>query len=129
MDTRVVARYRNGRLIKGTTNNFLPSRERFNLTTADRKMFSLRITDLKALFFVKSFLGDRAYNENQAFGNQFVPGRKLRCEFQDGEVLVGSSDGPAHPALGFFLVPADPKSNNLKVFVVASSVRRIALAG
>jgi hypothetical protein len=129
MENRVVARYRSGPVIKGTTRNFFPSREKFNLITPDMKVFALKVADLKALFFVRSFLGDRTHNESRVFDNRSIPGRKLRCEFLDGEVLVGSSEGPSEPGQGFFLVPADSRSNNVKVFVVAASLRRVEPAG
>jgi hypothetical protein len=51
-------------------------------------------------------------------------GRKLEVTFLDGEVIVGSTLNYRPEGLGFFLCPADPRSNNLRIFVVCGSVRR-----
>jgi hypothetical protein len=40
-------------------------------------------------------------------------------------VLVGSTVGYAPQRLGFFLFPVDPKSNNLRVFVISAAVRKV----
>ena len=39
--------------------------------------------------------------------------------------MVGTADSPAADPQGFFLIPADPESNNLRVYVVAASTRAI----
>jgi hypothetical protein len=73
-----------------------------------------------------NFLGSPSYNERKAFAEgERVPGRKIEVAFKDGEVLVGSTVGydPRRP--GLFFVPADPKSNNLKVYAVRYAVRRV----
>jgi hypothetical protein len=44
--------------------------------------------------------------------------------FQDGEEIWGTIEGGEHPA-GFFLLPADPADNNLRVFVVRSALREM----
>jgi hypothetical protein len=40
-------------------------------------------------------------------------------------VIVGTADTPPTDADGFFLVPADPESNNLRVYVVAAATRAV----
>ena len=42
---------------------------------------------------------------------------------KDGEVIVGSTTGYDPKRPGFFLFPIDPSANNVRVYVVASSVR------
>ena len=39
--------------------------------------------------------------------------------------MVGTADSPAADPLGFFLIPADPESNNLRVYVVAAATRAV----
>ena len=39
--------------------------------------------------------------------------------------MVGTADSPATDSLGFFLIPADPESNNLRVYVVAAATRAV----
>jgi hypothetical protein len=51
--------------------------------------------------------------------------RHVEVRFRDGEVMVGAVDGPATEEPGFFLVPADPGSNNLRVYVVVAATRAV----
>jgi hypothetical protein len=39
--------------------------------------------------------------------------------------MVGVADSPATDPLGFFLIPADTESNNLRVYVVALATRAV----
>lgn len=45
--------------------------------------------------------------------------------FYDGEVLVGSTLVYRGEGNGFFLHPADSRSNNLRVFVTAGGMRHV----
>jgi len=45
--------------------------------------------------------------------------------FSDGEKLVGKTEGYNPQKLGFFVFPADPKSNNLRIFVITKNARFI----
>jgi hypothetical protein len=82
--------------------------------------------DLKAVFFVKDFTGNSSYNEKKSFApGQIINGRKVKVSFKDGEVLVGSTMGYDPKREGFFLFPPDAQSNNMKVFVVLSSVGKV----
>ena len=83
------------------------------------------LATLKAVFFVKDHTGNKDYNEKKAFDKP-VPGRKLQVTFRDGEVLVGSSTAYDAGRPGFFMTPADPKSNNDRIYVVARAVRSVA---
>lgn len=127
---KVVARFADGRLVKGMTADFFPAKDFFHVTqTADGLTTSLEIrtSELKALFFVKDFAGNPDHSERNEFDPSRPPaGRPIRVEFKDGEVLVGTTQGyqPGRP--GFFLEPADPTSNIERCYVVAASTRDIA---
>jgi hypothetical protein len=54
-----------------------------------------------------------------------MTGRRLEVTFLDGEVLVGSTMNYQPHGPGFFLLPADPGSNNLRTFVVSGSTRHV----
>ena len=129
---QVVAHTKTGQLIKGITNNFLPNKESFHLLPAGSapgsKPVEVFINQLKAVFFVKDLQGQRDHQEKNAFDPYaFQQGKKIRVVFQDGEVLVGLTQGyqPGRP--GFFMVPADPKSNNERCYVVTSSTKEVTL--
>ena len=124
---RVVARFADGRVLKGTTQDFSVSRDSFHVIPPDAGATPIRVyvPALKAVFFVKDHTGDKDYNEKKAF-EKLVPGRKLQVTFRDGEVLVGSSTAYDAARPGFFMTPADPKSNNDRIFVVMKAVRSVA---
>lgn len=78
------------------------------------------------MFFVRDFVGDPSSNERKHFAEGGrPPGRKMEVRFLDGEVLAGTTMGYDRHRPGFFLIPADPKSNNLKVFVVSRAVTSV----
>ena len=129
---QVVAHYLDGRLVKGTTNNFLPGKDLFHLLasgqTIQAKPTEVLLVDLKALFFVKDLRGNPNLEEKTQFDpGKVLPGRKIRVVFKDGEVLVGTTQGyqPGRP--GFFVVPLDERSNNERCFIVSSSTQAINL--
>jgi hypothetical protein len=126
---KVIMRYADGRLIKGYTNDFFPNKPLFHVRSIDSdradKGVEVSIKELKAVFFVKDFTGNAAYYEEKKFPEGQRPsGRKVEVTFSDGEVLVGSTLGydPSRP--GFFVVPSDAQSNNLRVFVISSAVKK-----
>ena len=126
---KVVARYSDGRLIKGFTQDFFPTKERFHLTAADNPSggpIEVSINDLKAIFMVRDFIGDPLYKERKKYPEEEKPsGRKVEVTFKDGEVLVGSTLGYDPKGQGFFIFSADPKSNSIRVYVVISAVEKV----
>ncbi len=128
---RLVVHYRDGRIFKGFSITFDPSKDTFSLTlrdaAADDPVVQVRLADLKAVFFVDDFDGEPQYSERKEF---LLPtaGRRMTVRFFDGEVLWGTSL-TYHPSRsGFFLFPGDPWSNNDKVFVVSAAVTEIGKA-
>ncbi|MGD8375948.1 MAG: hypothetical protein PVF68_07400 [Acidobacteriota bacterium] len=131
---KVVVRYLDGRVLKGVTCDFLPTRDSFHVADPadDRKITEVSTSDLKAVFFVRSFEGDPQHRK-QAMpeGITRQPGRKLKVTFTDGEVICGTTNSyvPGRPS--FFLVPVDPGGNNERAFVFAhatTSVEVVAAA-
>jgi hypothetical protein len=127
---KVVARFMDGRVVKGVATDFVPMKESFHLAVEAAAPGSrpevIQTKDLKALFFVKDFAGDPTHVERKEFDQSQPPiGRKIRVAFRDGEVLVGTTTGYQPGRAGFFLVPADPKSNMERCYVVAAAAREI----
>jgi hypothetical protein len=130
---KVVVRYRNGTVLKGFTKEFFPNKEgHFHLFPADNpsgKAIEVLVKELKAIFIVRDFIGNPQYAERKEYleGDKAF-GRKVEVTFEDGEVLVGSTLGcdPHRPGVsGFFVFPADPKSNNVGAFVILSAVKQV----
>ncbi len=128
--SKVVVRYVNGRVAKGFTQDFSPEKDRFHLyadASLSGRAGEVTVRELKAIFFVRDFEGDSKYQERKKYTLEEKPvGRKVEVKFRDGEVLVGSSLAFAKERKGFFLFPADPKSNNSRVFVVFDAVEAIS---
>lgn len=128
---KVVVHYRSGTLLKGHAWDFAPGTGFFHVTPVEGPASSparVALDDLKAVFFVRDFTGDSTYDEVKAFSASATPAaHRIEAFMFDGEVLVGSADVYEPEALGFFLVPADPRSNNVRCFVVAAAVKRLSV--
>jgi hypothetical protein len=131
VQNKIVARYRDGRTLKGHTADFMPTRPSFHIVPVDagsapRGTVEIQLAELKAVFFVRDFTGNNAYQETKEFAaGQQISGRKIRVELADGEVLVGTTMGYQPNRPGFFLVPADPKSNNERCYIVSGAVKKV----
>ena len=131
MQNKIVVRYRDGRTLKGSTSDFVPAKSAFHVTASDggpgAPPVLVQIADLKAVFFVKDFGGDPAYQAQQSFeGTRPPAGRKIKVVFLDGETVVGTTQGYQPGRAGFFVIPADATSNAERCYVVASATRNIA---
>lgn len=127
---KVVVRYANGAVIKGFIQNFSPKKDWFHLIPADKisgETIEVSVKRLKAIFVVRDFNGNPQYHERKEYmEGENPPGVKLEVTFADGEVMVGSTllsyDTKRQ---GNFIIPADPKSNNIRVFAVSSAVKSV----
>ena len=132
---KVVMRLLNGRTIKGTLRDFSASSPTVKLKLSNQPdMMEISLTEVKAIFFVKTYTGNKEYHEKRKFGLAQGRGRRIMVRFKDGEIVLGlsqslkPSEGGSLAALsaggakGITLYPADPESNNTEVFVVLSSL-------
>jgi hypothetical protein len=127
-ESKLVVRYLDGRVIKGHTLDFSSTKEGFHLIPEDESAGSreVRFNQVKAVFFVRDFTGNREYDERKEFdGSQKFMGKRMQVTFLDGEVLTGVAEIYMPNRIGFILFPPDPNSNTEKVFVVNSSVREV----
>ena len=128
---KVVARFVDGRIVKGNTRDFVVSKDSFHLEVLGAPLSSkpmlLRVKELKALFFVKDFAGNPQYKPRQEFDEKPVAGRKIKVVFKDGEELVGTTNGYQPGRQAFFMVPADQDSNTQRCLVVTEATREVTL--
>jgi len=125
---KVVAHFIDDMVEKGYTYDFNPARSAFLLhETTDGPspdgQRRIELKEIKAVFFVKTFDGNREYHERKEFleGDR-VLGRRVEVTFIDGEVIRGYTLDYEPKRQGFFLIPIDPQSNNIQIFVVSSAV-------
>ena len=90
-ENRVIAHYLDGSLIKGTTLDFFPTKDRFHIAGENGEVNEVYLDELKAVFFVKDFDGNSDYTEKKGFFNAVNQGKKVMVEFKDGEVIFGSA--------------------------------------
>jgi len=131
----VVARYRDGKMIRGVTHDFGPQKKGFHVSTVEKhgrtvdgKVFEIPLSELKAVFFVKSLEGRQGPPSLKGLMEDELetPGlMKMRITFFDGEILVGTTQGYTPEREGFFVVPLERDSNNLRIFVVSSAVKKV----
>ena len=124
-DDKVIAHLLDGTLLRGTAPSFYPSRTHFDLVDVDGVNHKLHLAELKALFFVREFDGRPDRRERKGFFTESGKGSKILVEFFDGEILFGHTLSYSPNGIGFFMTPGDPDSNNIKVFVVRSSTKRV----
>src|SRR5512142_884054 len=103
MDNKVVVHFRDGRLLKGTTTNFSPTREKFHVAMPDGRSVEVFLDKVKAVFFVRRLEGDRSYDERKSLSGVRGFGKKVRCEFPDGEVIAGFTPAYDPTRLGAFV--------------------------
>lgn len=128
---KIVARYQDGRILKGYTGDFLPSKPTFHLALFDAppnaKPVEITIAELKAVFFVKDLAGNPQRQDVLEFlPGKPVVGRKIQVQFKDGEKLVGTTQGYDPNRPGFFLIPVDTASNNERCFVVTAATKHVS---
>ena len=133
MANRVVVHYANGKIERGYTSDFQPGKDVFHLVIKDEdKETSIPITmsDLKAVFFVKDLRGrGRASSQEKKdfedLKDEKLLGKKVKVEFNDGEIICGLTLGYSPKRKGFFFTPIEKESNNERIFAVLSFVKRI----
>lgn len=126
----VVVHFQDAQVLKGQTLDFIPTKDRFHLVVTGAapgtKPVEVLMDKLKAVFFVRSLEGDPGHKKHDRLPpDQQVQGKKIMITFNDGEVMLASTQGyqPGRP--GFFVVPLENGSNNQRCFVVASATREI----
>ena len=129
---KVVVRFRDRRVVEGGTYNFKSNRDIFHVTEAhdDKKIIGISMSQLKAIFFVKTLEKERDRRGPEDFSLESfddVPGRKVKITFSDGEVMYGIIQGYTPHMNGFFIFPADEESNNKRAFVIRESTAAVEM--
>lgn len=129
MSNHVVAHFLDGRLIKGTSLDVQPTKPDCHVRTADQGMVEVKLAELKALFFVKSLVGDSGHtyaSELEPGDSRLAGSHRITVTFEDGERLVGLTN--RYPPLGkfFWMVPVDAASNTIRILVNRAAVKEMS---
>jgi hypothetical protein len=127
---KIVARHADGKILKGYTQDFHPSRPQFSLWPSIKATLKERtlvpIKQLKAVFFVRDFNGNPNHQDRKVFVVR-GQGRRVEVTFADGETILGTTLNYRPDCQGFFVSPADPSGNNTRIYVVSKAVRRVRI--
>ena len=122
---KVVARYADGRVLKGHCRGFIPARGTLAVSSTpdapQSQVTTVQLRHLKAVFFVHELDGAPAGLEPTPAAR----GRDIIVTVMDGEVLSGTTLNYAADSPGFFVSPHDQRGNNLRIFVVNEAVRHV----
>ncbi|MBN2283635.1 MAG: hypothetical protein JXO48_07070 [Deltaproteobacteria bacterium] len=122
---KIVARYKDGSILKGQTVDFFPNKSTFHVEPLDgTAVKEMQIEDLKAVFFVKDFEGNREHKKSYT-DTVVGGGRKIKITFFDGEEIIGFTLGYSSERQGFIVTPADLKGNNERIYIVKSATKTI----
>jgi hypothetical protein len=126
--SEVVARYIDGRVVKGISYDIDASKHYCIIWTTDDDSVEVHLAELKALFFVRDLVG----NPKRAEGSTLPPNDKrakgaypIDVEFGDGERVVGLTVRYPPVREFFYVLPVDPRSNNVRILVNRAAVVRI----
>ena len=122
---KVVVKFKDQKMMKGTTSDFFPNKNQFHLDVMNEEVLNIQVEDLKAIFFVKDYAGNK--DRQKAYVDELTgTGRKMQVDFSDGESIIGYTLGYSPDRQGFYLTPADEGGNNIRIFVVKSATDKVA---
>ena len=122
--TKVIARFKDASLVKGYTGDFFPNKKNFHLEQLNGEAVNIDTEQLKAVFFVKDFTGNKNHEDTYS---DAVPGggKKIQIKFKDGELVIGFAQSYSPNRHGFFVIPADAQNNNERIFVITSATEEV----
>ncbi len=122
----VVARYLDGRVVKGETTDFHPALDSFHVRYhSDVPPARITTEGLKAVFFVRSLEGNAEYRDHREFPEGPGLRRKLWLEFEDGERMAAWPVSALLGKNGFYVIPTDRDSNLEKAYVFRDSISKL----
>jgi tetratricopeptide (TPR) repeat protein len=127
---RLVAHFRDGRVRYGTSLTLNPKEHNFRLEMAEPdgtpkgEAAQIRYSELKAVFYVKSFDGN--FDRDEQHREWMPEGNEVVAVFQDGEAIRGSTVHHYDPdEERFYLVPSDPRTNNISILVESKALEGV----
>jgi hypothetical protein len=131
MAQQVVARFQDGRLVKGVSMDIDPDKPFCHVRPPDGPAVQVSLAELKALFFVRSLDGNPEHHETLTADPTDPRARGatlVRIEFADGEIMVGMVIRFPPVKQFFYVTPVDPKSNNTRMLINRDATVSIAPA-
>jgi hypothetical protein len=119
---KVVVRLKDKTLLKGKISNFSQSLDSFEVELLNGNLEIVDIDNIKAIFFVKSFEGNKKHQYK--YKDELLwEGAKLSLTFADGEKVVGYTQHLDFISnRGLLITPADVNGNNKHIFASKSAI-------
>jgi hypothetical protein len=135
---RVVIRYAKGRVLRGylcggdEATALLRDSSTLTVETVEGGYVEVQPSEIKAVFFVRSFEGTPDYSEFKVFAA--CPNGKgvwVRLHFLDGETLEGVAPNclSTYSSPVLYITPPDPASNNEAVLVSKRFLKEMQVLG
>ncbi len=130
---KVIARKVDGQVIKGYIES-IPEMADNDITiiSLTEEVLTIPKREMKALFFVRKFSGNKEYSEIKFFESQpKIDGLWVRLTFFDNELIEGIVSNSMRFLVddGFYLKPPDPNSNNRMMYVVKAALKDFTVLG
>jgi hypothetical protein len=135
VENKVVARFQDGKVLKGYTHGFFSNKEvsLLNAPEIADELQEVHVFSLKALFFVKTFEGNKDHRKSDdpavLAKLKKTPGFKLKIRFNDGEKMYVLTQGYEPTREGFFVFSAYPESNRERAYLVRQAIQEVASLG
>ncbi len=131
---KVVIRKLSGEILKGYMEKTVELRDatHVSLLSLTEDVINVPKGEIKALFFVRKFSGDKQYNDVRFFKSQpKIESLWVRLTFIDSETIEGIVPNSCGLLLedGFPIMLADPNSNNLFIYVLKAALKDFAVLG
>lgn len=120
---KVVLRYGDGRVAPAFSPLFEEGSDSLPTVGLEGAPVFVSLSELKALFFVRTFSGNPSYDAPREAGEAHAGGARLvLLRFRDGERMLGEVGALADLSRGFYFTILDPEDNNLLVYVNPQSL-------
>ena len=133
---KVIIRKMDGEVLKGYTEQSLDPLigrdSSITITSLTEELIRVPKSEIKALFFVRKFSGNKEYSEVKFFESQpRIDGLWVRVCFFDNEAIEGIVANSMNFLVedGFYLKPPDPNSNNRLMYIVKSALKDFTVLG
>ena len=129
---KVIIHTRKHKILRGfSKEEFINEEVRILDENGKESLYPLK--DLKAIFFVKEFTSDPAYDEVLFLGKEKpLPWLWVHVQFEDGEIIEGrikNGKGLIDNSPGFFIWTSDEFANSESVYVVKDSIVEFSIVG
>jgi hypothetical protein len=127
--SKVVVHSRSGSVFPGFAR-WNATGEELEIINRDGNAETFRLPDIKAVFFVRDFKGNRSYSDVKFLNKQHLSQHVwVRVELYDGEVIEGKVENKTEllTCSAIHLWPSDEDSNNFAVYIPKASIQSFVI--